>query len=95
MHGMCLQEFQTGMDQWNKDAAVLQAGRWVIRGRSGAKEENFAAQISFYQMGPKKHRRKWSYGAPLSSWVEVSNICLCSPLPGKMIQFDQYFFQMG
>ena len=46
---MCLQEFQTGMDQWNKDAAFLQAGRWVIRG----KEENFAAQIGFYQVGPQ------------------------------------------
>ena len=29
-----------------------------------------------------------------TSWLAVSNIFLCSPLLGEMIQFD-YFFQIG
>jgi len=27
--------------------------------------------------------------------VVVSNLVICSPLPGEMIQFDKHIFQMG
>ena len=39
-----------------------------------------------------------SLGSTLGStliWVVVSNIFLCSPLLGEMIQFDEHIFQMG
>ena len=44
-----------------------------------------------WTMEPSPGRNQWL----TRWWFQVSNnYCLFSPLPGEMIQFDEYFFQM-